>query len=52
MTDSQWSLVIGAALVIVTRLVDVMLPKGYMAKFMTRWLTKTPKDSDSAPDEE
>jgi hypothetical protein len=48
MTDSQWSLVIGAALVILTRLVDVFLPKGYMARIVRRYLVK---DDDTDPGE-
>lgn len=50
MSDSQWSLLVGAAIVIVTRLVDVFLPKGYISKLTAKYLTKAPKEPD--PDEE
>jgi len=49
MSDAQWSLLVGAAIVIVTRLVDVFLPKGYMARWARTWLVK---DDDTDPDEE
>jgi hypothetical protein len=51
MSDSQWSLVIGAAIVIITRVVDVFLPEGYMAKIADRYLKKKPED-DEQPEEE
>jgi hypothetical protein len=46
MSDNQWSLVIGAAIVIVTRAVDIFLPKGYMARMVTKYLVKVPKDDE------
>lgn len=48
MSDTQWSLLVGAAIVIVTRLVDVLLPKGYMARWARTYLVK---DDDTDPDE-
>jgi hypothetical protein len=50
MSDSQWSLVIGAAIVIITRLVDVLLPEGYIARITEKYLKKKPKDDQ--PEEE
>lgn len=46
MNDAQWSLVVGAAIVIVTRLVDVLLPKGYIARAARRWLVKDDNDKE------
>jgi hypothetical protein len=47
-SDSQWSLLVGALIVVITRLVDVLLPKGYMARAARRWLVK---NDDTDPDE-
>lgn len=52
MSDSQWSLVIGAAIVIITRVVDVFLPEGYIAKIADKYLKKKPEDDDEQPEEE
>jgi hypothetical protein len=50
MNDSQWSLVVGASIVIVTRLVDVFLPKGYIARWVNKYLIKSDAPEDSEQD--
>lgn len=47
MSDAQWSLLVGVLVVIVTRLVDTLLPKGYVAKVVRKYLVK----DDDTPDE-
>lgn len=50
MTDSQWALLVGFLIVAGTRMLDVLLPKGYMAKWVTKYLMKKPDDDQ--PEEE
>lgn len=50
MSDSQWSLVIGALIVIVTRVVDVFLPQGYVAKITSKYLKRKPKETQPEED--
>jgi hypothetical protein len=52
MTDSQWSLIIGAVIVIITRVVDVFLPEGYIARLTDRYLKRKPDDDDDQVEEE
>jgi hypothetical protein len=50
MTDSQWALLAGFAIVSITRVIDVFLPKGYMSKWAAKHLIKEPEDD--TPDDE
>lgn len=40
MNDSQWALLIGFLIVGGTRIIDVFLPKGYMARWANKYLVK------------
>ena len=50
MSDSQWALLIGFAIVAATRMLDVVLPKGYILRWVSKYLTKKPDESQ--PEEE
>jgi hypothetical protein len=49
--DSQWSLLIGLGVVVAMRVLDTMLPKGYMLKWVQKWFVKIDKDDDDDQDE-
>lgn len=49
MSDSQWSLVIGLLVVIVMRVLDSLLPKGYMLKWIQKYFVKIDDDDDDDP---
>jgi hypothetical protein len=49
--DSQWSLLIGLGVVIVMRVLDSLLPKGYMLKWIQKYFVKIDNDDDDDPDE-
>jgi hypothetical protein len=49
MTESQWALLVGFVIVGGTRVIDVFLPKGYMARWAAKYLIK--KDDDSYTDD-
>jgi hypothetical protein len=44
--DSQWSLLIGLGVVVVMRVLDSLLPKGYMLKWVQKWFVKVDDDDD------
>ena len=48
-TDSQWSLLIGLLVVIVMRVLDSLLPKGYMLKWIQKYFVKIDDDDDDDP---
>jgi len=45
-SDSQWSLVIGLLVVIIMRVLDSLLPKGYMLKWIQKYFVKIDDDDD------
>lgn len=46
MSDAQWALLIGFAIVTGTRMLDVLLPKGYMARWVSKYLVKNDDKGD------
>jgi hypothetical protein len=51
-SDSQWSLVIGLLVVVVMRLLDSLLPKGYMLKWIQKYFVPIDKDKDDDDDDD
>jgi hypothetical protein len=52
MSDAQWSLLVGILIVAATRAIDIFLPKGYMARWVNKYLVKKPDDDDDGQAEE
>jgi hypothetical protein len=50
-SDSQWSLLIGLLVVIVMRVLDSLLPKGYMLKWIQKYFVKIDDDDEGDDDD-
>lgn len=45
MSDSQWGMIITFLIIAGTRILDTFLPEGYIAKIVTKYMKKKPKDT-------
>ena len=44
MPNERWATIIAVSTVIIMRIVDVVLPKGYVSKWVNKYLMKKPPD--------
>lgn len=44
MSESQWAIVIGLLVAVGMRLMDSLLPKGYIFRVVRRWMVEADRD--------
>jgi len=44
MPDERWATLIAVGTIVIMRLTDVILPKGYISKWVNKYLMKKPED--------
>lgn len=49
--DSLWALVVPTIVVALMRLVDALVPKGYMFKIVRKWMVEIDDDDDDDRDD-
>lgn len=50
--DSLWALVVPVVVIALMRLVDALVPKGYMFKIVRRWMIEADDDDRDRKDKE
>lgn len=46
MSNERWATIVALATIVTMRLTDVILPKGYVSKWVDRYLKRKPKDDE------
>lgn len=50
--DSLWALVVPVVVIALMRLVDALVPKGYMFKIVRKWMVEVEEDPDPKEDDD